>query len=782
MDMANKTKKPIYPFEDWVIRETQFSIDTNYRNETIFTLANGYIGMRGTFEERYSGPKNTSFNGTYINGFYEIHDIVYPEGGYGFAKIGQTMLNVADSKIIKLYVDGEEFDLLQGKILFYERVLDMKKGFVERKVKWESPTGKILEVKIKRIVSLNRQHLAAISFTMQPVNFTGKIRFVSAIDGNVSNINDSEDVRVGSNLKGKVLKTIDKSVEGLKGWIVQKTQKSNFSYACAIDNVLVADSKYEVSNSLEEDGVKVIVDLEAEKGTSYTLNKFISYYTSKDFDENKLVALALEEIEKAKNDGFETIEKEQEEFLNSFWKDADVIIEGDKALQQGIRFNEFHLLQSVGRDGKTNIAAKGLTGEGYEGHYFWDSDIYIMPFFLYTKPEIAKALVMYRYNLLDAARSRAKELGHKGALYPWRTIDGPECSAYFPAGTAQYHINADIVYALKRYVEATNDVDFLYDYGCEILFETARFWEDLGAYIPLKGNKFCINCVTGPDEYTALVDNNAYTNYMAKMNLEYAYDIANKMKKEVPQKYQKVASKLNLKDEEIVAWKKAADNMYLPYSKELDIIPQDDSFLYKERITVDEIPQDQFPLLLHWHYLNIYRYQICKQPDVLLLMFLQREKFTKDELKKNYDYYEPITTHDSSLSPAIFSILANEIGYTDKAYKYFMMTARMDLDDYNDNVKDGIHAASMAGTWSAVVNGFGGMRVYTNELHFEPRLPKEWNLLSFNVRYKGRKINVKLTKESVVFALLEGEPIEIYCFDEKIFLEKGENKVESRKN
>ncbi|MDP9750129.1 glycoside hydrolase family 65 protein [Thermoanaerobacter pentosaceus] len=775
--MANKTKKPIYPFEDWVIRETQFSIDTNYRNETIFALANGYIGMRGTFEEGYSGPKNTSFNGTYINGFYEIHDITYPEGGYGFAKIGQTMLNVADSKIIKLYVDGEEFDLLQGKILFYERVLDMKKGFVERKVKWESPTGKVLEVRIKRIVSLTRQHLAAISFTAEPVNFSGKIRFVSAIDGNISNISESEDIRVGSNLKGKVLKTIDKGVEGLKGWIVQKTQKSNFSYVCAIDNVLVGDSKYEVSNSLEEDGVKVIIDIEAEKGNSYTLNKFISYYTSKDFDENKLVALALEEIEKAKNDGFETIEKEQEEFLNSFWKDADVIIEGDKALQQGIRFNEFHLLQSVGRDGKTNIAAKGLTGEGYEGHYFWDSDIYIMPFFLYTKPEIAKALLMYRYNLLDAARSRAEELGYKGALYPWRTIDGPECSAYFPAGTAQYHINADIVYALKRYVEATNDLDFLYDYGCEILFETARFWEDLGAYIPLKGNKFCINCVTGPDEYTALVDNNAYTNYMAKMNLEYAYNIANKMKKEVPHKYQKVASKLNLRDEEIVAWKKAADNMYLPYSKELDIIPQDDSFLYKERITVDEIPQDQFPLLLHWHYLNIYRYQICKQPDVLLLMFLQREKFTKDELKKNYDYYEPITTHDSSLSPAIFSILANEIGYTDKAYKYFMMTARMDLDDYNDNVKDGIHAASMAGTWGAVVNGFGGMRVYTNELHFEPRLPKEWNLLSFNVRYKGRKINVKLTKESVVFTLLEGEPIEIYYFDKRLVLQKGENKL-----
>lgn len=770
-----KTKKPIYPFEDWTIRETEFNVETNYRNETIFALGNGYMGMRGNFEEGYSGPDGTSLKGTYINGFYEIYDIVYPEGGYGFAKIGQTMLNIADSKIIELYVEGEKFDLLKGKIHFYERVLDMKRGCVERRIKWESPSGKVVNIRIKRIVSLQRQHLAAISFSVEPVNFAGNVKFVSAIDGNVSNITESQDMRVGSNLSGRVLQTIGRGTNGLDGWISQKTQKSHLSYTCAMRNEFIGTEEYEVLTSTKEDRVEVTVAFQAENSRVYVLNKFISYYTSKDCDESQTMELALEEVRRAQEDGFCKIEKEQEEFLQSFWQDADVVIEGDKALQQGIRFNMFHLLQSVGRDGKTNIAAKGLTGEGYEGHYFWDSDIYVLPFFLYTRPEIAKALMMHRYNLLDAARNRAKELGHKGALYPWRTIDGPECSAYFPAGTAQYHINADIVYALKRYVEATNDLDFLYDYGCEIVFETARFWQDLGAYIPLKGNKFCINTVTGPDEYTALVDNNAYTNYMAKMNLEYAYEVANKMKREVPEKYQKVASKLNLEDEEIASWKRIAGDMYLPYSEELDIIPQDDSFLYKQRITVDEIPESQFPLLLHWHYLNIYRYQLCKQPDVLLLMFLQREKFTVEQLKKNFDYYEPITTHDSSLSPAIFSILANEIGYADKAYEYFMMTARMDLDDYNGNVKDGIHTAAMAGTWSAVVNGFGGMRIYTDELHFTPRLPKGWKMLSFNVKYKGRKINVKLTHEESVFTLLEGEPIEIFYFDRRVLIKPGEN-------
>lgn len=768
----------IYPYDEWKIRETEFDIESNYRDETIFSLANGYIGMRGTFEEGYSGPDGTSFNATYINGFYETHDIKYPEGGYGFAKIGQTMLNVADSKIIKLYVGDEQFDLLKGKIHVYERILDMKKGVLKRHIKWESPSGKMLDINIKRIISFKRKHLASISFSVKPLNFDGIIMFVSQVNGNISNISESEDVRVGSNLKGRVLRTIKKDVENLSGFILQKTQKSNFSYVCAIDNVLISDGEYHVANRQEEDLIEVSMTVDAKKDKIYTLNKFISYYTSRDLDESQLVEFAVDEVKKAKNDGFESIEDEQVEFLNSFWEDADIVIEGDKALQQGIRFNEFHLLQSVGRDGKTNIAAKGLTGEGYEGHYFWDSDVYILPFFLYTKPEIAKSLIMYRYNLLDAARKRAKELGHKGALYPWRTIDGPECSAFFPAGTAQYHINADIVLALKRYVEATNDMDFLYEYGAEILFETARLWEDLGSYIPLKDNKFCINCVTGPDEYTALVNNNAYTNYMAKMNLEYAFDVAQKMKEEIPEKYDELILKLRLKEDEVKAWKKAADNMYLPFSEELGIIPQDDSFLYKERITVEKISKDELPLLLHWHYLNIYRYQVCKQPDVLLLMFLQREKFTKDELKKNYDYYEPITTHDSSLSPAIFSILANEIGYADKAYKYFMMTARMDLDDYNDNVRDGIHTACMAGAWSAVVNGFGGMRVYTDGLHFSPKLPDRWKSLSFNVKYKWRKINVKLNKKQIEFMLLEGEPIEIYLYDKKILLKRGVKLIE----
>jgi alpha,alpha-trehalose phosphorylase len=771
--MVFAIKKAIYPYEEWIIRETNFDIATNYRDETIFAVANGYIGMRGSLEEGYSGPKNTSFNGTYINGFYESYDIEYPEGGYGFAKVGQAMLNVADGKIIKVFVEDEPFDLLKGEILEYERILDMREGLVKRYVKWRSPKGRIIEVNIKRMVSFRRKHLAIVSFSVRPLNFEGNIKFISQINGDVSKITESDDVRVSTGLKGKVLETIEKGGEGTTAFLMQRTKKSKLSYICAMENEVLSEESYDIERRKEEDIVEIIFNIKAKKDKVYTINKYISYYTSQEYAEDILKDLALEEVGRAKRDGIEKLFQEQKEFLDSFWKDADVVIEGDDALQQGIRFSIFHLIQSVGRDGKTNITAKGLTGEGYGGHYFWDSDIYIFPFFLYTKPEIAKALLMHRYNLLNAARERARELGHKGALYPWRTIDGPECSPYFPAGTAQYHINADIVFALKRYVEATEDYEFLYNYGAEILFETARFWEDLGSYIPLKGNRFCINCVTGPDEYTALVNNSTYTNYMAKMNLEYAIYVADKMKREAPHYYNKIVSKIELKEEEIIAWKKAAEMMYLPYSEELGIIPQDDSFLYKERITVDQIPKEEFPLLLHWHYLNIYRYQLCKQPDVLLLMFLQREKFTLDEIKRNYDFYEPITTHDSSLSPPIFSILANEIGYKDKAYEYFVVTVRMDLDDYHGNVHDGIHAGCMGGAWSAVVNGFGGMWIYNNLLHFSPKLPDHWKLLSFNIRYKGRKINVRIEKEKITFSLIEGEAMEIYCFDKKFTLEKG---------
>ncbi|MCG0278296.1 MAG: glycoside hydrolase family 65 protein [Thermanaeromonas sp.] len=763
----------IYPIEEWQIRETEFDIETNYRDETIFATGNGYIGMRGNLEEGYSGPPGTTFNATYLNGFYEEYDIEYPEDGYGFARKGQAMLNVAEAKTVKLDIDGEEFDLLKGKIHFYERVLDLNKGILRRKVVWESASGKKVEVEIKRIVSFPRPRLAALAITVKPLNFEGELKFTSRIDGQVSNLTRSKDMRVGAGLKGRSLITVENKVEGTLAWIRQKTLRSGLSLVCAVEHSLVPANKAKVLGYAGKDTVEVRFELRASRGASYTLFKYISYFTSRDYEENSLVDLALEEVRRAKKDGFQILEKEQEEFLAGFWEDADIKIEGDPAAQQGIRFCLFSLLQSTGRDGKTNIAAKGLTGEGYGGHYFWDSDIYVLPFFLFTWPEVAKALLLHRYSLLDAARSRARELRHKGALYPWRTISGLECSAYFPAGTAQYHINADIIYALKRYVEVTGDVEFLWNYGAEMVFETARFWVDLGAYIPGRGNKFCFHCVTGPDEYKALVDNNAYTNYMAKMNLEYAVEVAEKMKRERPADYARVAGKIKLAEKEIKEWRRAAAHVYLPYSRKLKIIPQDDSFLFKKRLPADQIPREHFPLLLHWHYLNIYRYQICKQPDVLLLLFLLREKFTLEDVKRNYDYYEPITTHDSSLSPPIFSILAWEIGYEEKAYKYFLHAARMDLDDYHGNTKDGIHAASMGGAWGAAVYGFGGMRVYPEGLHFYPSIPNQWKRLSFSIKYRGRKIKVTVEKNRAHYTLVQGEALKICHFGKEVLLNPG---------
>ncbi|WP_434578962.1 glycoside hydrolase family 65 protein [Thermoanaerobacterium thermosaccharolyticum] len=762
-------KKSIYPYEEWKIRENAFDINMNYRNETIFSLGNGYFGMRGTFEEGYTGPDDTTFNATYINGFYEVYDIKYTEGGYGFPSYGEAMVNVADSKIIKLFIDNEPFDILKGNLISYERVLDMKEGFTERKLLWETETGKRIEIIVRRLISFKRQHLGVIVFLFKPINFSGNVKLISEIDGNINYRNESEDVRVGSNMQGKVMETLDSQVDSYLGWIMQSTKRSKLKYVCSFNHEIKTKNQFKFVNYRYEDKVGIEFNIDARKGETFELTKYISYYTSRECAEDCIIDEALKEVENAKRIGVDIIFKEQSDYLNEFWADADVVIDGDISLQQGIRYNEFQLLQSVSKNDITNICAKGLTGEGYEGHYFWDSDIYIMPFFLYTKPEIAKNFVMFRYNLLDAARKRAKELGYKGALYPWRTIDGPECSSYFPAGTAQYHINSDIVLSIKKYVEATLDYDFLFKYGAEVVFETARLWISIGSYIPLKNNKFCINCVTGPDEYTALVDNNAYTNYMAQMNLEYAYFVAKEMIKKAPDDYKRISEKISLSDDELEEWNIAAQNMYLPYSDELNIIPQDDSFLYKEKLNVKDLESEK-PLLLHRHYLNIYRYQICKQPDVLLLMYLRRELFSIDEIKRNYDYYEPITTHDSSLSPAIFSILANEVGYYEKAYDYFMMTARMDLDDYNGNVKDGIHTACMAGAWSAIINGFGGMMTYHDGLHFMPNIPVGWRLLSYNVKYKNCKLHVDITQDKISFLLIDGAEMRIYLYDEEILL------------
>ncbi|KXG45023.1 beta-phosphoglucomutase [Tepidibacillus decaturensis] len=767
--------KVIYPFHEWKIIENSFDVETNLQDETIFATGNGYIGMRGNFEEGYPGPEGTSVNGTYLNGFYESEPIIYGEEAYGYAKYSQTMLNVTDSKIIRLYVEGEEFNLFTGKILNYYRELNMKEGVLTREVTWESPSGKQVKLKIKRFVALTNKHLATISYEVIPLNFDGEVILISAINGKVKNQVSMGDPRAGSVLSEQVLLTEDVVQRGTFGAIHQKTKNTQFALVCAMENELATESNFTFIAQSKDQWVETKYTIVAKKEQSIRLSKYITYYTSKDYPENRLLELARETVMAAKQRGFDALFADQKQYLQNFWYRSDVEIKGDLSLQQSIRFNEYHLLQSVGKDGKSNIGAKGITGEGYEGHYFWDTETYVLPFFLYTNPEISKKLIEYRYSILDKARERAKELSHKGALYAWRTINGEETSAYYPAGTAQYHINADIIFALKKYIHATDDLDFLVEKGAEMLFETARLWVDAGDYIKRKGNRFCINDVTGPDEYTAIVNNNLYTNIMAKDHLEFAYHTAQLLKDKFSNEFKSLAEKINLNDSEIEEWKNAAEKMYLPYDDELGIHPQDDSFLDKAVWDFANTPQENYPLLLHYHPLVIYRYQVLKQADVVLALFLQGDRFNLADKKRDYDYYVPITTHDSSLSPCTYSIMAAEIGYHDKAYEYFMRTARMDLDDINKNVKDGIHTASMAGAWLSIFNGFAGVREYEGILRFNPIVPKKWEGYHFKVTFKGRLIDVDIATEKVSYTLLEGKPITIYHRQESLQLEQGKS-------
>ena len=764
------SKKQLYPSTPWQIIEEKFNPEVGPENETVFALGNGYIGMRGGFIEG-----ETETDGTYLNGFYETDPIRYPEDAYGYARTNQTMLNVTNSKIIKLYVDDEMFRMSSDGLLEYERVLDLQKGFSRRSVVWQTSKGKKVQIDITRLVPLTRQHLAAIQFEVTLLNFSGKITIVSALNGEVTNQQADDDPRkcLGAASQGQVLKLKRKQHGDTFAAITQETTNSGFTLACAMENDLQdADSSYSVDEPDQKIRLNYLIN--AKEGEKFTLTKYMSYFTSQQNPKKDLVNLAKEIVVEGKKIGFDSLLKEQEKYLSDFWRCADVEIEGDPELQQGIRFNRYHLLQSVGKDGKTNIASKGVTGEGYGGHYFWDTESYVFPAFLYAKPDICRSLLEYRYSILPQSRNHAREMGHeRGALYAWRTINGDECSPFFPGGSAQYHINADIIYALKTYTEVTNDMNFMVKCGAEMLFETARVWVDVGHYSPKKDNQFCIDCVTGPDEYTAVVNNNFYTNAMAQMNLQYAYYIARLMQKDYPAEYEKLIDKLDLDPAEVDAWIQAADKMYLPYDEKLGIHEQDDGFLQKALWPLEEIPADKHPLLMHYHYLVIYRHQICKQADALLTMFTLGNKFSAEDKKRNYDYYEKITTHDSSLSMCSFSILASEVGYHDKAYDYFAQTARLDLENGQKNTSDGIHAANMAGTWMGIVNGFGGMRMYDGELSFNPYLPKQWKKYSFRILFQGDLLQVTVKSGEVEYQLLEGKELEFSHRGEKVSLTEG---------
>jgi len=721
--------KPYYRLDEWEIIEDSFNLEKNFHSETIFTVGNGFIGIRGTFEEGLDNEAKLGAEGTFLNGVYEEGTIKYGEIAYGFPEKSQTMINAANGKKIMLYLEDEIFSMQTGTVLNYKRSINMREGILRRSLIWQSPKGKQIQLETERFVCLQRKNLAAVKYKVTPVNFDGRIIIVSEIDGDIKESLDEKDPRIGSGLEEGALYTIDTMAEADTAALLQRTRKTEITVACVTKGIMRTQCPVGTDKFISQDRVGFVYNVAGQKGKAINYIKYLVYEASSG-GRNSIMDHANKVLDSALKLGYDGLAKEQHEFLNNYWYRSDIEIKGDIALQQAIRFNLFHLLQSVGRDGKTNICAKGLTGEGYEGHYFWDTEMYVIPSFLYNNPDISRKLLEYRYSTLDKARARAREMSHqKGALFPWRTINGEECSGYFPAGTAQYHINADIAYAIKKYMEVTQDDSFLISCGAEILFETARLWADIGFFNTGKGGKFCINCVTGPDEYTAIVNNNFYTNIMAKENLEFAYNTAVWMKREHRMEYERLTDEICLEPEEISLWKSAADNMYLPYSEKHGIHMQDDTFLDKELWDFENVPKENYPLLLHYHPLVIYRHQVCKQADVVLALFLLGHKFSLEEKRRDYDYYEKVTTHDSSLSACIFSIVANDIGYHEEAYDYFIKTARMDLDDYQGNTHHGVHTANMAGSWMCIVNGFAGMRVHDDVLSFQPYIHPGWEEL-----------------------------------------------------
>ncbi len=597
---------------------------------------------------------------------------------------------------------------------------------------------------------------------------------MSGVNARVRNQEAAADPRVGAHLPEGALRTMHHEAAGTFGAVVQRTRTTGLAIVSATDHVVratgLAPDAMDTSSTSGELGFALTLTATLTAGASLGLTKLLAYCTSRDHPEEDLLGAARDALGGAREAGFEGLADEQRGALDRFWSTSDVEIDGDEVLQQGVRFNLFSLFQSAGRDGRTSLSAKGLSGEGYEGHYFWDTEIFALPFFAYTQPAIARALLRYRCGILDVARARAAEMGQRGALYPWRTIGGEEASAYFPAGTAQYHINADIAYAIDKYVAASGDRSLLLDGGAEVVFETARLWADLGDYIPARDGAFCINEVTGPDEYTALVNNNGYTNLMARAHLRFAARLVDELAADEPEAYERLAARIGLEPGEVAEWRRAADLMRIPRDPALGVLAQDDSFLDRAPWPFATTPASDYPLLLHYHPLVIYRHQVLKQADVVLAQVLLGSQFTSAEKKRNFDYYDPLTTGDSSLSPSIQCVAAAELGYADAAYRYFLQTARMDLDDVNGNVAHGVHVAAMAGSWVSLVYGFAGLRDDDGSIAFSPRLPDAWDRLAFRLLVRGATLAVTITRHEVSYALLEGDRLVIRHFGRPVEL------------
>ncbi len=741
----------------WSIIEEGFDAERVKSSESLFSIGNGAMGQRANFEEHYSGP---SFQGSYIGGvFYpDKTKVGWWKNGYPeyFAKV----LNAPNWIGINIYVNNVALDLHTcEKVSDFRRELNMQEGYLARTFEATLSNGVEIEVKALRFLSIVDDELGAIKYEVTPLNTEATIRFEPYLDGSITNTD--------ANWEERFWKTLEVKAESGRGFIVSKTLKTEFHVGTYMQSEIYKDGNTldvmpEVNSG--EDNVSFNYTVEAKKGETAGINKYAGYVTDMNHKRSDLVQAANLVLDKAVKKGFDHLKLEQKEAWASIWEMADITITGDVKAQQGIRFNIFQLNQTyLGKDERLNIGPKGFTGEKYGGSTYWDTEAYCIPFYMATKDQkVARKLLAYRHNHLEKAKENAEKLGFSNgaALYPMVTMNGEESHNEWEITFEEIHRNGAMVFAIYNYVRFTGDFSYIPEKGLEVMIAIARFWHQRANFSKAK-NKYVILGVTGPNEYENNVNNNWYTNYIAKWCIEYCLEMIEKVKDSYQEDYTRIMGLTSLNEGEMAGWKEVAEGMYFPYSEEHGVYLQQDGFLDKKIIPVSELAKSQRPINQKWSWDRILRSCYIKQADVLQGFYFFADHFSKEELKKHFDFYEPLTVHESSLSPCVHSIQAALLGRMEQAYEFYVRTSRLDLDDYNKEVEEGCHITSMAGTWMSIVEGFGGMRVEDDHLSFKPQIPEQWDAYSFKINFRDRILKVHVSDKETTFSLEGQESLDI---------------------
>ncbi len=748
-----------YPAEPWQVRETSLDLGVLAQSESVFALSNGHIGLRANLDE----GEPHALPGTYLNSVYEERPLPYAEAGYGYPPSGQTVINVANGKLIRLLVNDEPFDVRYGRLRRHERVLDLRAGVLRRDCEWTSPSGITVQVNSTRLVSFVYRSIAAIEYQVRAVSAPIQVVLQSELVANEQLPPMSGDPRAAAVLEAPLQHELHECNDtGVV--MIHQTHRSGRRAGAGMLNLVDCDAHWTDEVSCAEYVGRYMVTARLQPGETLRIVKLLAYGWSSQRSLPAIRAQVEAALTAARASGWEWLLAAQREYLDDFWRRADVEIDGDDEVQQAVRFALFHVLQASARAERRPIPAKGLTGTGYDGHAFWDTETFVLPVLAYTAPDAAADALRWRHMILPAAKERARQLGLQGAAFPWRTITGQECSAYWPAGTAAFHINADIADAVIRQLWASPDDEFAVEAGVELLVETARLWMSLGA-LDADGC-YHIDGVTGPDEYSSLADNNVYTNLMAQRNLRGAADVA--------ERYWERAAELAVTPEEIATWRRAADGVVVPYDERLGVHGQSDNFTRHAPWDFANTPPEGYPLLLHYPYFQLYRKQVVKQADLVLAMHLRGDAFTAEQKLRNFDYYEGLTVRDSSLSACTQAVVAAEVNHLDLAYAYLGEAALMDLGDLEHNTRDGVHIASLAGAWLAVVAGLGGMRDYGDVLRFAPHLAGPLHRLRFAMTWRDRRLRVEVTADTATYELLDGDAVELVHEGERLTVKPGE--------